>query len=88
MSVLAFDVCGYHLQSENDGQAVATAAFPVPPEGVDLPVIGGNVAERQRGRQSGRTPRYFAASMDESIIVGYYTSAEVLSQRKQYLTYL
>ena len=34
------------------------------------------------------SPRYFAASMDESIIVGYYTSAEVLSQRKQYLTYL
>ena len=35
-----------------------------------------------RGRRSDRipsreSPRHFAASMDESVIVGYYTSAEV-----------
>ena len=50
-----------------------------------------------RGHRSDRTPspeepsespRHFAPSMDESVIVGYYTSAEVLSQRKQYSTYL
>ena len=58
LAVPEFVVCGYCLQSENDGQAVATAAFPVSPS---------------------ESPRYFAANMDESIIVGYYTSAEVLS---------
>ena len=29
------------------------------------------------GEPLGRSPRHFAASMDESVIVGYYTSAEV-----------
>ena len=29
------------------------------------------------GRAPRESPRHFAASMDESVIVGYYTSAEV-----------
>ena len=41
-----------------------------------------------RGHRSDRTPprespRHFAARMDESVIVGYYTSAEVPSPRRR-----
>ena len=47
------------------------------PEGGDSPDNGGNVAERQRGRGP-RGPHDTLQPQDESIIVGYYTSAEVL----------
>ena len=60
LAVPEFVVCGYCLLATNDGQAVATAAFPVSPS---------------------ESPRYFAAGMDESIIVGYYTLQKCRSLR-------
>ena len=56
-------------------------AVPLP-EGQIPPDSGGNVAKRQRGRRSGRTPRYFAATLDESTIVGYYTLKKCRSQNR------
>jgi len=45
---------------------------------------GQAVATAAHPASPSESPRYFAAGMDESIIVGYYTSAEVLPLRKQH----
>ena len=70
-------VCGHRLQEEVDTEQLHADGLTMG-KGADI------FALVSRGRRSDRipsreSPRHFAASMDESVIVGYYTLKKCLS---------
>lgn len=77
-------VCGHRLQEEVDTEQLHADGLTMG-KGADIfaLVSRGHRSDRiPLGRALGE-PRHFAASMDESVIVGYYTSAEVPSPRRR-----
>ncbi len=70
-------VCGHRLQEEVDTEQLHADGLTMG-KGADIfaLVSRGHRSDRIPPRES---PRHFAASMDESVIVGYYTLKKCLS---------